>query len=178
MKIKVFKIVTATVLFLIVVSFSTGVEQPQSQVVTPLPTAYTFGVTENEPPCLRMYEAIEKFAKMYGIPKRYAYGIASSETGYRGPFHWKYKQSQTSCVGALGPMQIMPGTADMMWPNKDISRTRLKNDIEFNVHTSMKLLRQLHDKYNDWKIVFGCYNTGRPLINDYAIAVYNHQPQF
>ncbi len=178
MKIKVFKILTVAVLFLIIVSFNAGTDKPSQDPVQPLPTAYTFGVSENDPPCLRMYEAIEKYATMYNIPKRYAYGVAQVETGYRGPFHWKYKQNQTSCVGALGPMQIMPGTADMMWPNKDISRTRLKEDIEFNVHTSMKLLRKLHDKYNDWKLVFGCYNTGRPLINDYAIRVYNHQPQF
>ena len=32
----------------------------------------------------------------------------------------------------------------------------------------MKLLRKLHDKYGDWEIVCGCYNTGKPLINDYA----------
>ena len=32
----------------------------------------------------------------------------------------------------------------------------------------MKLLRRLHDKYGDWEIVCGCYNTGKPLVNDYA----------
>jgi len=178
MEFKVFKLLSAAVLFLIIVSFGTATEKQESQNVEPLPSAYTFSVSKSDLPCLRMYEAIEKYSKMYNIPKKYAYGIACAETGYRGPFHWDYKQNQTSCVGALGPMQIMLPTAEMMWPNKDISRSFLKEDIEFNVHTSMKLLKHLHDRYNDWKTVFGCYNTGRPLINDYAIGVYNHQPIF
>ena len=178
MKLKAFKILSASVLFLIIVSFGAAVEKTVNTFVEPLPSAYTFGINENDPPCLQMYEAIEKYAEMYDIPKRYAYGIASVETSYKGPFHWTYNQAQTSCVGALGPMQIMPGTAQMMWPNKDISRSRLKNDIGYNVHTSMKLLRTLYDKYQNWKVVFGCYNTGRPMINDYAIKVFNHQPNF
>jgi hypothetical protein len=40
----------------------------------------------------------------------------------------------------------------------------------------MKLLRKLYDKYKNWKIVFGCYNTGRPCVNDYAERVYNFKP--
>jgi soluble lytic murein transglycosylase-like protein len=125
-----------------------------------------------------MYFNIEKFAEKYNIPKRYAYGIAYAETRYEGPFHWKYRPAQTSHAGAVGPMQIMPTTADMMWPKKKVSRDRLKRDIAFNVETSMKLLRRLHDKYGDWKIVFGCYNTGRPMVNGYAEMVYRHQPNW
>jgi hypothetical protein len=39
----------------------------------------------------------------------------------------------------------------------------------------MKVLRKLYNKYGDWKTVFGCYNTGRPCVNGYAVRVYNHQ---
>jgi soluble lytic murein transglycosylase-like protein len=125
-----------------------------------------------------MYESIEKYAEKYRIPKRYAYGIAYKETRYEGPFHWNYNHRKTSPVGALGPMQIMPGTAKFMWGGKRISDKKLMEDIDFNVHTSMKLLRYLYDKYGDWKIVFGCYNTGSPLVNQYALDVYdfNFQP--
>jgi soluble lytic murein transglycosylase-like protein len=70
-------------------------------------------------------------------------------------------------------MQVMPSTARGL--NKDNCTTeKLKNDIEYNVYTSMKLLRKLYDKYGDWKTVFGCYNTGRPCINGYAEKVYNY----
>jgi soluble lytic murein transglycosylase-like protein len=131
-----------------------------------------------DPPCLQMYFCIEKYAEMYKIPKKYAYGIAFAETRYEGPFHWKYTQKRTSTAGALGPMQIMPSTARMMWPDSSITNNKLMTDIEFNVHTSMKLLRKLHNRYGDWKVVFGAYNTGRPCINGYAQNVYSHKPKF
>jgi soluble lytic murein transglycosylase-like protein len=61
----------------------------------------------------------------------------------------------------------MPSTSD--WINKvDYPNHRIMTDIRLNVETSMKLLRKLYNRYHDWTIVCGCYNTGRPMINDYA----------
>ncbi len=127
------------------------------------------------PPCIQMYYSIEKYAEEYNIPKKYAYGIANAETGYKGAFHWEYNHELTSTAGAVGPMQVMLSTASFMWPNKKFSKDKLRTDIDFNVKTSMKLLRHLHNQYKDWKLVFGAYNTGRPLVNNYAITVFNHK---
>lgn len=127
----------------------------------------------NLPPCIEMHNCIEKYSKKYDIPKRYAYGVAFKETRYQGAFHWNYNPKQTSCVGAVGPMQIMYTTAQMMWKDRKFTKVDLKDNIDFNVETSMKLLRHLYDRYKDWKIVFGCYNTGKPMVNQYAIDVYN-----
>lgn len=129
-------------------------------------------ITKDDPPCLQMYYYIKKYAKQYDIPLNYAFGLAYEETGYRGPFHWEYKHGQTSCVGALGPMQIMPTTAEWM-EGKPINSYKLRENIELNVRISMKLLRHLKDRYKDWNLVFGCYNTGRPCINEYARDIYN-----
>lgn len=130
-------------------------------------------VSVTDPPCLQMYFYIEQYADSFNIPKRYAYGVANVETGYRGPFHWCYNPAQISSAGAVGPMQVMLATA--RHNNKDnVTKERLRTDIEYNVMTSMKVLRKLYDKYGDWKTVFGCYNTGRPIINGYAHRVYNH----
>jgi soluble lytic murein transglycosylase-like protein len=129
-------------------------------------------VTKKDPPCLQMHYYIEKYADEYDIPLSYAFGLAYEETGYRGPFHWKYNHKQTSSVGAVGPMQIMPATAEWM-EKEDVNVKKLREDIEYNVRISMKLLRYLHNKYGDWKLVFGCYNTGRPCINEYANDIYN-----
>jgi hypothetical protein len=41
----------------------------------------------------------------------------------------------------------------------------------------MKILRHLHNTYSNWKIAFGAYNTGRPIVNQYAIDVYNYNPE-
>lgn len=132
----------------------------------------------SSPPCLQVYNSIQKYAKKYNVPLKYAYGIAYKETHYCGPFHWEYNQRLGSSAGALGAMQIMPSTAQMMWKGSEVKVTdkKILTDIDFNVETSMKLCRHLYDKYGDWKTVFGCYNTGRPMINDYAIDVYQFDP--
>lgn len=133
-----------------------------------------YQIRKTDPPCLQVYESIEKYSDSFNIPKRYAYGVANIETSYKGPFHWKYRHSQVSSAGAVGPMQVMVSTA--RWINKDdVSQNKLMNDIEYNVYTSMKLLRILYDKRKDWKLVFGEYNTGRPCVNGYAEKVYRYQ---
>jgi hypothetical protein len=112
------------------------------------------------PTSMKMYELIEKYSDI-------AYNVAYMETRYLGPFHWKYNPYQESFAGAVGPMQIMPTTSDYI--NKvNYSKKRLTTDIELNVETSMKLLNRLYSRYKDWSIVCGCYNTGRPIVNDYA----------
>jgi hypothetical protein len=134
-------------------------------------------VKEEDPPCIQMYNHIEKYSKKYKIPRRYAFGIAYKETTYLGPNHVDYNPAQTSSAGALGPMQIMPSTAEMV-NGKRVTNSKLKNDIEFNVETSMKILRRLKDRHKNWKIVFGAYNTGRPIVNKYAEQVYCYEPKF
>jgi hypothetical protein len=122
---------------------------------------------EKTPPCMQMYYSIEKYSELYNVPKEYAYGIAYKETRYQGPFHWGYNYQQKSGAGAIGPMQIMLGTARNL--NDDgVSRDKLMTDIEYNVMTSMKLMRKLYDKYGSWGIALGCYNTGTPCVNGYA----------
>jgi soluble lytic murein transglycosylase-like protein len=134
-------------------------------------------IDQSSPVSLQMYNYIKAYADTFDIPLRYAFGVANTETGYRGPFHWKYNPAQTSCAGAVGPMQVMVSTA--RWINKDnVSKERLKTDIKYNVYTSMKLLRILFDKNGDWKTVFGEYNTGRPCINGYSHKVYNYKPDW
>jgi hypothetical protein len=128
------------------------------------------------PPCLKMFSSIEKYSREYRVPLKYALGIAYEETRYGGPFDWDYDHRKISSAGALGPMQIMPGTAKWMWGDNRITREKILGNIDFNVKTSMKLLRYLHDKYKNWKIVFGYYNTGTPCINSYAEKVYNFKP--
>jgi soluble lytic murein transglycosylase-like protein len=131
-------------------------------------------VNRTDPPCLQMYYYIEKYADSFNIPKRFAYGIASHETGYKGPFHWHYNPALSSSAGAQGAMQVMVGTAKLV-NHETVSASKLRNNIEYNVMTSMKLLRKLHNLYGDWQTTFGAYNCGYPCINGYAVQVYNHQ---
>lgn len=122
----------------------------------------------NPPNSLKMYELSEINLKKHNIPRYIFYNIAYLETKYRGPFHWDYIPYQTSFAGAVGPMQIMPETANMIH-GKKIKIKDLKCNIKLNIETSAMLLEKLYKKYKDWKIVCGCYNTGKPIINDYAV---------
>jgi soluble lytic murein transglycosylase-like protein len=128
----------------------------------------------SSPTPLKMYELIDHYSDIYEIPKHIAFNVAYLETRYKGPFDWKYKPGQTSYAGAVGPMQIMPATANFVNKQK-ISKGNLKNDIELNIKTSMKLLHQLYNRYGNWKLVCGCYNTGRPLVNGYASFCVNNK---
>lgn len=123
--------------------------------------------TTKSPVSLRMYGLIEKYSKMYGVPKYVAYNVAYKETRYLGPFHWDYNPYQVSSVGAQGPMQILINTCNGV--NKsNYTRSELNRNLELNVKTSMKLLNRLYKKYNDWSVVCGWYNTGRPIVNEYG----------
>ena len=162
-----------TIVFGVLVTISTFYIKLDSDKSVEIPPSTE--ITVNSAPCLQMFNSIEKYSDLYNIPRDYAYGIAYAETRYEGPFQWKYKHTQTSTAGALGPMQLMYATAKGLFPEKSFTRQELMEDIDFNVHCSMKLLRKMYDKYKDWKIVFGCYNTGKPMVNDYAVRVYNYK---
>jgi soluble lytic murein transglycosylase-like protein len=132
----------------------------------------------NIPTSLLMYEMIEKYSDIYEIPKHVAYNVAFRETRYRGPLHWNYIPYQTSSAGAVGPMQIMPATGrsvyKMLGYKKRLNTDVLKTDIELNVMISMKVLRLFYNRHKRWDLACGAYNTGRPLLNDYAIYCANN----
>ncbi len=125
------------------------------------------------PISLRVYNKINYYAEEYDIPLIYAMGVANVETGLEGPFDNDYDPFLRSYAGALGPMQIMPSTARLYY--KNISNNRIMYDIDTNVHISMRLLRDLKDGCGDWKKVFGAYNTGNYIVNDYSNRVYNYK---
>jgi soluble lytic murein transglycosylase len=134
-------------------------------------------IDSKDPSCLQMYYYIDMYSDSFKIPKKFAFGIANIESSYNGPFHWNYNHKLKSPAGALGPMQVMPSTAKFINQEK-VSTHKLRNDIKYNVRTSMKLLHHLYEKYGDWKLVFGAYNTGRPCVNGYSKKVYNFQPNW
>lgn len=119
------------------------------------------------PYSLQVYHSIEKYSKIYNVPKYIAYNIAYLETTYQGPFDWRYHGKLTSYVGAKGPMQIMPKTANWI-TGKNITQKELLHNIDLNVKISMELLHKLRKQYNDWGLICGYYNTGYPRVNDYA----------
>lgn len=125
-------------------------------------------------PSIQMYFYIKQYAAEYEIPESYAFAIAFQETGYKGPLDLNYDHKQISYAGALGPMQIMPATARYI-EGRDIHHSDLKSNIQLNVEISMKLLRKLKNQYGSWALAFGAYNTGKPVVNQYAENVLKKQ---
>ena len=116
---------------------------------------------------LRMYRAIMLYSGMYQVPKHVAFNIAHLETTYRGPQDSTYNPSRVSKMGAMGPMQIMYRYASY-FADRKVTKSELRDSIEFNVNLSMKILAQNYKRYKSWKKAAGAYNTGRPIINHYA----------
>lgn len=140
---------------------------------TKLPVPNQDSLLKRAPDCIKMYYYIRAYADTFNIPHEYAFGVAYLETHYGGPLDSTYNPRQRSYCGALGPMQIMPATAGLL-EGKPVSKKKLRNDVEYNVKLSMRLLRILYDKYGNWKLVFGAYNTGKPIVNNYALKVFNY----
>jgi hypothetical protein len=126
-------------------------------------------VTDNhvEKPCETMDRCLKYYSHYYNIPEHVLFGVAFYETGYNGLNHTNYNHLQRSSVGALGPMQIMLKTARSI-NNDTVSIYKLQSDIDYNVSTSAKLLRYLHNSYGSWDVALGYYNTGYPIVNEYA----------
>jgi soluble lytic murein transglycosylase-like protein len=55
-----------------------------------------------------------------------------------------------------------------MFSKKKLTKADLLNDLELNVKLSMEILRYLKNKYGSWELALGAYNTGKPIINQYA----------
>jgi len=123
------------------------------------------------PESYQVYIFINTYCKLYDVPVKYAYRVASLETGWLNPFQLKYNAYRVSLTDALGPMQVLLSTAKDVWKDDSIMRNKLLYDIEFNIKTSIKYQQQLYSQYNDWKIVYSIYNSGYADLNDYAKTV-------
>lgn len=127
-------------------------------------------------PSIKMYNSIIHWASEYDVPIRYAFALAYHESRYGGPAHIKYKHNLISKSGAMGPMQIKYSTAKkFIEDDEKISKRILRNDIDFNVMISMRILHQLHTTYGTWGKAFGAYNTGKPIVNKYAKDILYHK---
>ncbi len=128
---------------------------------------YEMGSSSEAPASLRMYHLIEENSKKFNIPKYILYNVAYLETRYCGPFDWNYDPSQTSSAGAQGPMQIITKYAHS-YAGRKVTPQELKTDLDLNIEVSCKMLKKLYSMYGRWDLVLGYYNTGNPIVNEYA----------
>lgn len=119
------------------------------------------------PECVRVFDYVVKYAKKYSVPFNIAFGIIHTETGYKGPLHMDYNPRLTSKSKAYGAMQIKLKTANTI-SDKVLTKKDLLSNTELNIELGLKLLSSLKDQYGSWKLALGAYNTGKPVVNQYA----------
>lgn len=132
-----------------------------------------FIANNQDVPSVQMYACLERYSEQYDIPKYILHNIAFRETTYRGPFDWGYKHNRESGYGAVGPMQVTSIAAKDVYGHS-VSRSRLKNDIEFNIKTSAAYLSKLYRRFNNWEKVISFYSA-YPKGADYVVYVINNK---
>jgi hypothetical protein len=104
-------------------------------------------------------EAVDKAAQKYGVEKKLIMSVIKQESSFN--------PNAKSGAGAMGLMQLMPGTARSLGVTDAY-------DIEQNVEGGTKYLRQLLDMYgNSKELALAAYNAGPG-----AVAKYNGIPNY
>jgi soluble lytic murein transglycosylase-like protein len=104
-----------------------------------------------------MYYA-NAYADHYGVPRPLVYAIISQESGWN--------RSAISSSGALGLMQLMPGTAR----EYGVQRPFAKSD---NIGGGVRYLADLLAQFGDMRLAVAAYYTGEHRIHRRGLAFQN-----
>lgn len=87
---------------------------------------------------------VKEYANKYGISEDIALALVNAESNFN--------PRATSPKGAMGLMQLMPGTASGLTDPYDIDQ---------NLNGGMKYLKQMYERYNgNWEMALAAYNWG------------------
>lgn len=92
-------------------------------------------------------------ATSYGIPEDLLRAVAMQES--------TNKPNALSPKGAMGVMQLMPGTAN------DMGVTDPYDPVQ-NIQGGAKYLKQQYDKYGTWELALAAYNAGPGAVDKYG----------
>lgn len=96
---------------------------------------------------------IEKYAKKYNLDKGLISAVIRAESGFNS--------NAVSRVGAMGLMQLMPGTARGLGVTNAF-------DPEQNIAGGTKYLKNLINKYDSVKLGLAAYNAGSGAVQKYG----------
>lgn len=97
---------------------------------------------------------IEKYSDKNGLDKDFVKALVKQESGFN--------PNATSKCGAMGLMQLMPGTAQGLGVTNPY-------DVEQNIAGGTKYLRSMIDKFNgNEKLALAAYNAGPNAVKKYG----------
>ena len=111
---------------------------------TVLPTSF-------KPAAGEVGQKVSSAAERYGIPQAIAHRLVRQESGG--------KQDAVSSAGAIGVMQLMPGTA------RDLGVD--PNNLDQNIEGGMRYLAQMYKKFGNWSLALAAYNAGPGAVEKY-----------
>lgn len=131
-----------------------------------LPVRLTRGITrasstgredaalEPRPPSLvRIYDpVIAHHSEAQGVPPALVKAVIHAESAF--------DPRAISHKGAMGLMQLMPATAEMLGVEEPLS-------AEENIEGGIRYLRSLHDRYGSWTFTLAAYNAGPSAVDRY-----------
>lgn len=123
------------------------------------------------PLSVQVYHHFIAWADSFDVPIKIVKGILREETNFRTPLNFDYNPYQTSYANAYGPAQVQLRTARYIAGSDSITKHDVLYNIKFNAYLSMKYIRYLKDRYNSWLIACAYYNTGYPIVNQYALNI-------
>ena len=97
-------------------------------------------------------DAAKAAARKHAVPEDLFARLVQRESGFN--------PGAVSLKGALGLAQLMPGTA---------ARLRVDpNDPGQNLEGGARYLRQMFDRYGDWKLALAAYNAGPQAVDRHS----------
>jgi soluble lytic murein transglycosylase-like protein len=102
---------------------------------------------------VRTYDALIKSAsRRHGVPPALVKAVIHAESAFN--------PKAVSPKGAMGLMQLMPATAELLGVAKPFHANQ-------NVHGGTRYLRSLHDRYGSWTHTLAAYNAGPTAVDHY-----------
>jgi len=95
---------------------------------------------------------IERASQRHGVPAAMVKAVIHAESSF--------DPRAVSPKGAMGLMQLMPGTAELMGVEEPFHASQ-------NVQGGTRYLRALHDRYGTWTHTLAAYNAGPSAVDYY-----------